>query len=69
MRSYGQGRTLEYNMVIATGIDPAIVTLAYEWIKRLRARDDGGLKIRLKDRALLQKRPYVYQETDGRRVE
>jgi hypothetical protein len=66
---YGNGRELEYDVVVSPGADPKQVGFRYEGAEGLRVRPDGSLEIDLGDGHLLQKKPYLYQEIGGRRVE
>ena len=69
MKFYGNNRQLEYDIIVKPGADPNKVRLSYEGIEGLRITDDGNLEIALKQGKLIQKRPYIYQEIDGKRVE
>lgn len=69
MKFYGNNRELEYDIIVKPGADPNKVQLSYEGIEGLRITDDGNLEIDLKQGKLIQKRPYIYQEINGKRVE
>jgi hypothetical protein len=69
MKFYGNHRQMEYDIIVQPGADPAKVKLAYEGIEELRVTDEGDLEIALKGGAILQKKPVIYQEIDGKRVE
>ncbi len=69
VKFYGNNSQLEYDIIVRPGGDPERIKLSYEGIKALRVTDDGDLEIVLEDGKLIQKKPYVYQEIEGRRVE
>ena len=69
LKFYGNNRQLEYDIILKPGADPSIVRLSYQGTKRLRISGDGDLLIDLKSGNIIQKRPYIYQEIDGKRVE
>ena len=62
---YGQGRQLEYDLVVAPGADPRQIELTWEGVERLERNAEGDLVMG----SVVQKRPRVYQEYGGRRVE
>lgn len=69
MKFYGNNSQLEYDIVVKPGADPSKVKLSYEGIKGLKVTENGELEISLKEGKLLQKKPYVYQEIAGKRIE
>ncbi|GAB61939.1 conserved hypothetical protein [Candidatus Jettenia caeni] len=69
MRFYGNNRQLEYDIIVKPGANPSRVQLSYQGIEDLKVTEEGDLEIALKDGKLIQKRPYVYQEIEGKRVE
>lgn len=69
MRFYGNNEHLEYDIVVNPGASPSRVQLSYRGVDGLRVTERGDLEICLKGGMLIQKRPYVYQEIDGKRVE
>jgi len=69
IRYYGNNRQLEYDVVVKPGADPADVTFAYEGIDTLSVTDRGDLAIGVAGAEIVQTKPYIYQEIDGRRVE
>ena len=69
LKFYGQGRQLEYDIVVQPGADPNQVKLAYQGVKKLEVTQEGDLALILPDGGrLLQKKPLVYQEIAGQRV-
>ena len=69
MVCYGKGRQLEYDLVVAPGADPRQIELAWEGVERLDVNADGDLVLATRLGEIVQKRPRVYQEIAGRRVE
>ncbi|GAN35109.1 MAG: hypothetical protein DYG83_18165 [Candidatus Brocadia sp. AMX2] len=69
MKFYGNNRQMEYDIVVKPGASPSRVQFSYHGIEGLQVTEDGDLEISLKDDKIIQKRPYVYQEIDGKRVE
>lgn len=69
IRFYGTNRQMEYDIIVKPGIDPSNVRLSYEGIEGLRVTEEGDLEVSLKQGRLIQKKPYIYQEIDGKRVE
>jgi hypothetical protein len=65
----GQQRQLEYDFVVAAGADPRQIQLAWEGAESLRLDAQGDLVVRTRMGELVQKRPRVYQEAGGERVE
>ena len=69
LKFYGQGRQLEYDIIVQPGADPDQVKLAYQGVKKLEVTREGDLALILPDGGrLLQKKPLVYQEIAGQRV-
>jgi hypothetical protein len=69
LKFYGQGRQLEYDIIVKPGADPNQVQFAYQGIKKLEPTPEGDLALVLPDGGkLLQKKPVVYQEVAGQRV-
>jgi len=69
MKFYGDNRRLEYDIFVKPGADPKVVKFSYEGIEDIEMTETGDLKIALEEGHIIQKRPYIYQEIDGRRVE
>ena len=69
MICYGKGRQLEYDLVVAPGADPRQIELAWEGVERLDVNADGDLVLATRLGEIVEKRPRVYQEIGGRRVE
>ena len=64
---YGNGRELEYDFVVAPGIDSSQIALAFEGAKKLEIDKSGELVLSVGDEEIVQRQPVVYQEIDGNR--
>ena len=67
LRFYGNNQQLEYDFIVDPDADPDCIALAYEGIEKLSVNKDGELVVHLKDGELIQKRPVIYQDIDGKR--
>ncbi len=69
LKFYGDGRQLEYDIIVKPGADPNQVKFQYAGVKGLEVTPAGDLALKLPDGGVLvQKKPYVYQEIAGVRV-
>lgn len=69
LKFYGDGRRLEYDIIVKPGADPNRVKFQYAGIKGLEVTPTGDLAIKLPDgEMLVQKKPVVYQDIAGVRV-
>jgi uncharacterized protein (TIGR03437 family) len=66
---YGNERNLEYDLIVAPGVDPSAVSLAIDGAGEQRVDSAGDLVFEAGAISLRQHRPRVYQEIDGQRVE
>jgi uncharacterized protein (TIGR03437 family) len=62
---YGDGQTLEYDLVVWPGAEIERITIAFEGIDSGRIEGNGDLVLETQSRELRQKRPVIYQEVDG----
>jgi hypothetical protein len=70
LKFYGNNRSLEYDIIVHAGGDPSRVKFRCDGIDRLEITDSGDLAMQLKnDDRLIHRRPIIYQEIDGRRLE
>jgi hypothetical protein len=69
MKFYGNNLQMEYDIIVNPGASPSRIQFSYDGIEDLRVTEEGDLEICLKEGKLLQKRPYIYQEIGGKRVE
>jgi hypothetical protein len=69
LKFYGAGQQVEYDLIIKPGADPKQVKFLYQGIKALKVTREGDLTVTLPGGGkLVQKRPVIYQEIDGRKV-
>lgn len=67
---YGTQGRLQYDVELRPGADHKLVRIKVEGAKEISKTEDGGLKIELpRGGVIYQKKPFVYQEVEGRRVE
>jgi hypothetical protein len=64
---YGQSRQLEYDFVVAPGVDPAVITLGFEGVDHVDVDAQGDLVLGTPGGPLRFQKPVVYQEQDGGR--
>jgi len=81
MKFYGNNQQMEYDIIVKPGADPKMVKFSYEGVEGLKVTQEGDLEITLHSSSplvgegngegakLIQKKPYIYQEIDGKRVE
>ena len=62
---YGNQRQLEYDFVIAPGIDPRQIRLGLSGVQGMQVDEHGNLVIKTGHGDLLQHKPIVYQDVDG----
>jgi len=63
--SYGSEGLLEYDFIVAPGVDPDVIQLAVRGADHIRLDEGGNLVIHTRSGNLVQKAPMVYQEVDG----
>jgi hypothetical protein len=64
---YGRQQQLEYDFVVAPGVDPYAITLRFEGASNLAIAPSGDLRIETAAGEVVQRRPVVYQEgPDGK---
>jgi hypothetical protein len=64
---YGAEGGLEYDVIVAAGVDPSAVRIAFDGADRVEVTESGDLRIAIGAREVVQRRPRVYQEVDGQR--
>ena len=69
MKFYGTNSHLKYDIIVKPGADLSKVRLSYEGITDLNVTNDGDMEVRLRHGTLIQKKPYIYQEINGEKVE
>jgi hypothetical protein len=69
LKFYGAGQELEYDIIVQPGANPSQVRFRLEGIKSLAVTPAGDLAVTLPGgQHFLQKKPLVYQESQGQRV-
>ncbi|MFP5285231.1 MAG: SBBP repeat-containing protein, partial [Thermoanaerobaculia bacterium] len=66
---YGNPRQLEYDFVLAPGVDPQAVRLAIEGADRMEVDPAGDLILHLGEGEVRFRKPIAYQEIEGTRLE
>ena len=69
IKFYGNNRQMEYDIIVKPDADATKVKFAYEGIEDLKITDGGDMQISLKQGSIIQKKPYIYQEIDGKKME
>src|SRR6266850_2756149 len=64
---YGNQRQVEYDFVVAPGIDPKIIRLRFPGAEHVAIGDNGELVLTMAAGEIRQPRPFIYQEVDGGR--
>ncbi len=66
---YGNQGQLEYDFVIAPGVDPNVIALDFEGADALEVSDEGDLVLYTANEEIQMHKPVVYQEVKGVRRE
>lgn len=64
---YGNQTRLEYDFVVAPGVDPKQIAVTFDGADGVEVNGDGELIIKAGEQSLTQHQPIAYQERDGRR--
>jgi hypothetical protein len=62
---YGNGRQLEYDFIVAPGVDPGVITLAFGSADALAVSTEGDLVLQTRGGELRLRKPLIYQEVGG----
>lgn len=62
---YGKEGEIEYDLVLAPGVDPAKISFALEGAKSMQIANNGDLVLSLQNAEVRQREPIVYQESNG----
>ena len=62
---YGNQGRLEYDLIIAPGVDPRMITLSFQGADRIEQDAEGDLIISSAAGELRQQKPVIYQEING----
>lgn len=66
---HGEEGQLEYDFVIAPGADPARILLAFDGARSVGLNDRGEIELLTTAGTLTQRRPILYQEREGQRIQ
>ncbi|MGH8604600.1 MAG: SBBP repeat-containing protein, partial [Gammaproteobacteria bacterium] len=66
---YGNQQRLEYDFVVAPGVDPKAITLAFQGAGKVELNAQGDLVLHTTGGPICQPRPVIYQEVNGERRE
>jgi hypothetical protein len=66
---YGNQRMLEYDFVVAPGVDPRVIQMAFKGAQKLSLDSNGDLVIQTKGGELRHHKPTLYQTINGARQE
>ncbi len=64
---YGQGRQLEHDFIVAPGVDPDQIHLAFEGADHVSLKANGDLSLTLAGGDLTLRAPMAYQDAEGGR--
>lgn len=64
---YGNQHQLEFDFVVAPGIDPNKITLEFQGVEKLEIDARGDLVLHTSAGGIHQRKPYIYQVVDGKR--
>ena len=62
---YGKGNDVEHDFIVAPGVDPSTIDLAFTGIAGIRFADEGDLVLETVAGDLVVSRPHVYQDFNG----
>lgn len=65
LQYYGREGQLEYDFVVSPGVDPGLITVAFEGVDRMSKDGAGNLVLETPAGRLVQHRPLAYQVVDG----
>jgi len=68
IKFYGNNRQLEHDVIVSPGGDISSVRFAYDGIEGLKINKEGDLEVNLKEGRIIEQRPVIYQNIDGKRV-
>jgi len=64
---YGNQGQLEYDLIVMPEGDPNAIRLAIEGAEEVRVNEGGDLVVRISGGEVIQHKPLIYQETEGKR--
>ena len=66
---YGNQRQLEYDFIVAPGVDPSVIKLGFAGAEKLGVNGAGELVLKLAGEEVRMRKPVLYQERNGQREE
>ncbi|MCS6804168.1 MAG: SBBP repeat-containing protein [Acidobacteriota bacterium] len=66
---YGNQRELEYDFIVQPGADPGVIALSFEGCDQAEIDERGDLLLHTAVGLVRQRRPVIYQEVAGTRIE
>lgn len=66
---YGNQRQLEYDFIVAPGEDPNKIIFGFDGADRIEIDDQGDLVLQANGTEVRMKKPTIYQEIEGKRIE
>jgi gliding motility-associated-like protein len=67
LKIYSQGNNLKYDLIILPLVDPSLIKISYEGIDTISLRD-GDLVLQTCLGKITEKKPFAYQDINGRRI-
>jgi hypothetical protein len=64
---YGNRQQLEYDLVLAPGADPGVISISYEGASKIKVDRDGNLVLKTSAGEIRQLKPVVYQLINGKK--
>ena len=64
---YGNQRQLEYDFTVAPGASLKLIGLTFDGARGVRVDSSGDLMVETQDGELRQRKPVIYQQSDGKR--
>lgn len=69
LKYYGNGKTLKYDFIVNPGVDISRIAIKYEGVDEVKIDSDGNLQLNTTFGFVYEKKPFVYQNFDGRVIE
>ncbi|UCG62910.1 MAG: SBBP repeat-containing protein [Candidatus Zixiibacteriota bacterium] len=69
LRYYGNGSELEYDFIVAPGVDPSQIQIRYDGIESLAVNGDGELEVTTLWGTIIESCPYIYQVDGDEQIE
>ncbi|UCC81204.1 MAG: IPTL-CTERM sorting domain-containing protein [Candidatus Zixiibacteriota bacterium] len=69
LKYYGDGRSMKYDFIVRPSADVSQIRIHYDGVDNLNVTPGGNLQARTRFGLIHEKKPYVYQEINGERLE